>query len=61
MSEVPVASPCIGVCVLNLEDCCEGCFRTSEEITDWGAMSDDERRNVLRLSWQRARDRNRLL
>ena len=43
-----VESPCIGVCALNPEDVCEGCYRTAEEITYWSSNSDDEKRDILR-------------
>ncbi len=36
---------------------CEGCFRTIEEIADWGMMSDDRKREV----WQALRQRQAAL
>lgn len=56
----PVKSPCISVCALNRDDICEGCFRSGAEITRWGTMGDDERRQVLRSCTQRARQMGRL-
>lgn len=50
----PVKSPCISVCALDKQDVCTGCQRTAVEITQWGRMSDDQRRDVLRLTHQRA-------
>ena len=50
-----VASPCIGVCVLNAEDLCEGCYRSAEEITRWIALDDEARRAVLRQTLVRMR------
>lgn len=47
MSEEWVKSPCISVCMLNAEDICEGCYRTSREITEWTTMTNAERRAVL--------------
>lgn len=29
-------SPCIGVCVLNKQEVCVGCWRTLAEIVDYG-------------------------
>ncbi|MFT4768311.1 MAG: putative Fe-S protein YdhL (DUF1289 family) [Glaciecola sp.] len=29
------ASPCISVCALDENDICMGCYRSSDEITDW--------------------------
>ena len=54
-SKAPVASPCISVCALNDKDICEGCFRSLEEIGDWSLMSDERRREVVRLADQRRR------
>ncbi|KNC12564.1 MULTISPECIES: DUF1289 domain-containing protein [unclassified Pseudomonas] len=50
----PVKSPCISVCALDEDDVCTGCQRTAVEITQWGRMSDEQRRDVLRLAHQRA-------
>ena len=30
----PILSPCIGICSLDEEGYCEGCFRTGEEIAE---------------------------
>ncbi|WP_286916559.1 MULTISPECIES: DUF1289 domain-containing protein [Pseudomonas] len=49
-----VKSPCISVCALDEDDVCTGCQRTAVEITQWGRMSDEQRRDVLRLAHQRA-------
>lgn len=54
----PVKSPCIHVCALNEEDVCQGCYRTGNEISRWGRYSNDERREVLKLSFERARKSN---
>lgn len=43
-TEKPVPSPCISVCVLNMEDVCTGCFRNADEITQWTSYNNDERR-----------------
>ncbi|HSN19760.1 MAG TPA: DUF1289 domain-containing protein [Usitatibacter sp.] len=48
MSDAPVPSPCIKVCVLDPEGAyCTGCLRTLDEIAQWGGMTNDERRAVL--------------
>lgn len=45
MGSVP--SPCISVCVMNVQTgCCEGCFRTIDEIAAWGGATDDAKRAV---------------
>ena len=51
-----VGSPCVSVCMLDLDDVCTGCFRTAQEITDWFAMDDDTRREVISLARERMRD-----
>ena len=47
MSDEMVRSPCISVCVLNIDDVCEGCYRTADEITAWSILSNAERRVVM--------------
>lgn len=42
-----VLSPCTGVCSLDREGLCEGCFRTGDEIARWIRMSDSERLNLM--------------
>ncbi|WP_299586255.1 DUF1289 domain-containing protein [uncultured Microbulbifer sp.] len=58
--ERPVKSPCISVCALNAQDLCEGCFRSGTEISHWGTMNNEERRAVLKLCTERARQMGRL-
>lgn len=50
-----ITSPCCGVCALDAEDVCVGCYRTGEEITQWGAMSDEQRKDVLEKVGERER------
>lgn len=52
--EKPVASPCVSICALDENDLCTGCQRSIDEITRWGRMSNNERRDVLRLTQERA-------
>lgn len=43
-------SPCISVCrILPANGWCEGCFRTLDEIAQWGAMDDRAKAAVWRL------------
>jgi len=56
-----VESPCIGVCVLDINDICEGCFRKAEEIGRWSILSEDKKRDIVRSSWQRAKDMGKLI
>lgn len=59
--ERPVASPCVHVCALDEEDICIGCQRNVDEITRWSRMQNDERRQVLQLCHERARDKGIVL
>lgn len=43
-----VKSPCINICCLDEQDICSGCYRSGNEISRWGAMSNDERRQVMK-------------
>jgi len=51
----------VSICALDEQDICIGCQRTALEITHWGQMSDDERREVLRRCDERARIGGQLL
>lgn len=59
--ERPVASPCVHVCALDEQDICIGCQRNVDEITRWSRMENAERRQVLQLCHERARDKGILL
>ena len=43
-----VKSPCVAVCALDENDVCIGCYRTGQEITDWGEMDNEKKREVLK-------------
>lgn len=42
-----VISPCTGRCELDESDICIGCFRTSNEITDWMHKSEGEKIDIV--------------
>jgi prolyl-tRNA editing enzyme YbaK/EbsC (Cys-tRNA(Pro) deacylase)/predicted Fe-S protein YdhL (DUF1289 family) len=49
-----VPSPCISVCRMNQESwLCEGCYRSIEEIRQWGAASDADKKVI----WERIEQR----
>lgn len=51
-----VESPCIKVCVLDPQQVCTGCGRSSAEIALWPTADDDLRRTILeRAAARRAR------
>jgi uncharacterized protein len=56
-----VESPCIGVCVLDINDVCEGCYRKAEEIGRWSILSEDVKRDIVKASLQRAKDLGRVI
>jgi predicted Fe-S protein YdhL (DUF1289 family) len=43
----PVLTPCIGVCTLDSAGCCDGCFRTGDEIAGWLSMHDAQRLHMM--------------
>ena len=53
MTDRQLVSPCVSICALGEEDICVGCFRTGGEISIWGLLSDDEKREVFRRIDQR--------
>ena len=44
-----IASPCISVCTSNKKGYCFGCLRNRTERQLWLSMTNEERREVLRL------------
>lgn len=59
--EKPVRSPCVSICALDDDDICTGCQRSATEITQWGRMSNDERRAVLVRCHERAKTSGMIL
>ena len=55
-AEKPLRSPCVSICVLDEQDVCTGCQRTGQEISQWGKLNNEQRREVLAKSGQRARE-----
>lgn len=46
-------SPCVRNCCLDDNLICLGCFRSLEEIKDWGLVDDQRRRSIMRNALQR--------
>ncbi|CAE6936215.1 MULTISPECIES: DUF1289 domain-containing protein [Pseudomonas] len=59
--EKPVKSPCVHICALDDDDVCTGCQRSMSEIVRWSRMENEERRQVLVLCDQRAREKGLML
>lgn len=43
-----IASPCSGVCQLDVQGLCLGCRRSGQEIAFWRQMTDAERGRYMR-------------
>ena len=52
-------SPCIGNCCLDDDSTCLGCFRSLEEIKEWGIVDVHRRRIILQNAKQRRAARQR--
>ncbi|MBU5617197.1 DUF1289 domain-containing protein [Psychrobacter sp. TAE2020] len=44
-----IASPCVSVCTSNKKGYCFGCLRSRTERQLWLSMTNEQRRDVLRL------------
>jgi uncharacterized protein len=53
--DVAVQSPCIRNCCLDDDDTCLGCFRSLQEIKEWGTV-DNPRRLVILQNAKRRRE-----
>lgn len=45
--DLPVSSPCIGLCRLGSDGLCEGCLRSGPEIGAWSRMDEVQRRYLM--------------
>lgn len=48
-----VQSPCVRNCCLDDGDTCLGCFRSLDEIKEWGTVDSHRRREILQNARQR--------
>ncbi len=48
-----IPSPCTGLCSLDVEDICVGCYRTLVEICDWLDYSEEQRAEAYQHIEQR--------
>jgi predicted Fe-S protein YdhL (DUF1289 family) len=55
MSDIdrPIQSPCVRNCCLDDDLTCLGCFRSLEEIKEWGIVDNHRRGIILRNAEQR--------
>lgn len=42
-----IMTPCIGQCQLDENKICKGCYRSSQEITDWVNKTEDEKISIV--------------
>jgi predicted Fe-S protein YdhL (DUF1289 family) len=49
----PVQSPCVRNCCLDDDLTCLGCFRSIDEIKEWGMVGDDRRLIILQNARRR--------
>lgn len=59
--ERAVASPCMSICALDSADVCKGCYRTANEITQWGALSNMQKREIIFKAHEREKKVNPFL
>ncbi|EKT57410.1 DUF1289 domain-containing protein [Providencia sneebia] len=50
-----IKSPCRNICQMNEQGYCIGCFRSRDERFKWFTLTNEQKRNVLRLCYQRSR------
>lgn len=48
-----ISTPCVGVCTLDAQGLCMGCFRTTNEIMSWLTYSEGERLSIMAQLEQR--------
>ncbi len=56
MSEEIIRSPCVNICFLEDDDICVGCYRHSDEITEWSAASNERKKEILEKSSERRKE-----
>ncbi len=54
--EEVVLSPCVGVCALDDDDVCIGCWRSGEEISRWGYLDNAGKREILKKVEERLKN-----
>ena len=45
--QTPINSPCIGLCAVNDDNICIGCYRSLEEIGTWLQLDDKSKTQIL--------------
>lgn len=50
---MPIASPCIGICIVDSSSVCIGCRRSLDEIARWSQATDQQKRDIIEASRSR--------
>jgi predicted Fe-S protein YdhL (DUF1289 family) len=56
-----VKSPCVSICCLDDKDICLGCYRSCDEICQWGAMNSEQRTDVMKKVAEREQDSGNMM
>ena len=58
--EPDIPSPCVGICMLDIDGLCIGCFRSRTELQDWWVATRAEKEAILARCRARSRQPARL-
>jgi predicted Fe-S protein YdhL (DUF1289 family) len=58
---VAIKSPCVHICCLDEKDICLGCYRSCDEICKWGAMDNEERKDVMKKVAEREQNSGNIM
>jgi predicted Fe-S protein YdhL (DUF1289 family) len=61
LEPVVIKSPCVNICCLDEKDICLGCYRSCDEICKWGAMNNEQRKNVMKKVAEREQDSGNIM
>jgi predicted Fe-S protein YdhL (DUF1289 family) len=48
--KIPIPSPCVGICCVDADGLCFGCFRTRAELAAWPTATEREKLEILARS-----------
>lgn len=55
-----IESPCISICIYNINEYCIGCKRTRDEISNWKTYTSEKRKYIMSLLDDRNIDEERV-
>ena len=59
LAQLPILSPCVGICELDGDGYCKGCLRSGDEIARWISMGESERRRLVDAVFQQRETRRK--